>query len=184
MITPAVDEKRPLVPPETTPGPPSYGETWAADAASRAARPGPSAPSVHTDHATPYASHSHSHSQPELGRVESLEQDSRSAISLGPEEPASLKGSARAKSKSSGGGARAALKQGTIALVMMPVVAAAALLYGTGKFFEGVGKGLSVGPEALLKSYRNMNGKSESTNPYVNGKDGSGEGRGSGRGKD
>ena len=130
MITPAVDEKRPPVPPETTPAPPSYGETWAADAASRAARPGPSAPPVHTDHTTPYASQSHSHSQPEFGRVESLEQDSRSAISLGPEEPASLKGSARAKSQSSGGGAKSALKQGTIALVMMPVVAAAALLYG------------------------------------------------------
>ena len=49
--------------------------------------------------------------------------------------------------------------QGMFALVAMPVVAAAAAVYGSGKLVEGIGRGLSAGPEAVLRAYRRVDGK-------------------------
>ena len=93
----------------------------------------------------------------------------------------------QSKSKSGGAKVAKAIGQGVVTIVALPVIATAAALYGSGKLVEGIGKGLSVGPEALLKSYRKMNGKMDnSTNPYVNGQAGqssSQEGRGSRRHK-
>ncbi len=45
------------------------------------------------------------------------------------------------------------------ALVAIPVVAAAAALYGSGKAVEGIGRGMSAGPQAALRAYRKIKGE-------------------------
>ena len=45
------------------------------------------------------------------------------------------------------------------ALVAMPVVVTAGALYGSGKLVEGIGRGLSAGPGAVLKAYRKIDEK-------------------------
>ncbi|KAM5538611.1 hypothetical protein V8D89_007640 [Ganoderma adspersum] len=68
---------------------------------------------------------------------------------------------ANAKGKGRSGGAKVAraVGQGMFALVALPVVAAAAAVYGSGKLVEGIGRGLSTGPEAVLRAYKKVDGK-------------------------
>ncbi|TBU61819.1 hypothetical protein BD310DRAFT_919930 [Dichomitus squalens] len=206
MITSAANEKLPPIqrdlkaPLQTQPAPPSYAETWVADASSRAAipepapsqsapTPGPSsagaspsqatptdAPPVHSPDVPPYASHS----QAPFAHIAPAEPlPASSPHSYDPNNAGS-------KVKGSGTGSKfaKAIGQSAVAVITMPVIIAAAALYGTGKLLEGIGKGLSVGPEALLKAYKKTNGRPEAiVNPYVDGQGGVGDaGRREGRG--
>ncbi|KAI1794782.1 hypothetical protein LXA43DRAFT_1112257 [Ganoderma leucocontextum] len=74
-------------------------------------------------------------------------------------DASSYQGSTKSKSGGAGGKFVKAVGQGMFALVAMPVVATAAALYGSGKLVEGIGRGLSAGPEAVLKAYKKMDGK-------------------------
>ena len=84
-----------------------------------------------------------------------------------PQQPAdasSYQSSSKTKRSSSSGtssGAKVAkaVGQGMFALVAMPVVVTAGALYGSGKLVEGIGRGLSAGPGAVLKAYRKIDEK-------------------------
>lgn len=55
---------------------------------------------------------------------------------------------------------------GLLAIVVPPIAAAgvavagsAALIYGTGKILEGVGRGIAAGPEVMFRAYRSPRGR-------------------------